>query len=148
MLDTSLEIQEHFLDLVVRFSCLLVLLLSLGKISLHIINLFPCHRLQSLKLHLLKIIFDCLSFISKVHQLLFILCLDIFQVLISITLCSKLLQEVIYFGHTCRISNLLFCDFVLFVFLLFYFSKILFLDFFSGLFCDEILGALFFRAGY
>ena len=91
MLDTGLEIQEHFLDLVIGFSCLLVLLLGLGKISLHVINLLPGHCLEPLKFHLLKIVFDSLSLISKVHKLLLILSLDIFEVLISITLSSKLL---------------------------------------------------------
>ena len=91
MLDTGLQVQEHFLDLVVGFSCLLVFLLGLGKISFHVVYLLPGHCLEPLKFHLLKIVFDSLSLISKVHQLLLILCLDIFKVLISITLSSKFL---------------------------------------------------------
>jgi len=91
MLDTGLEVQKHFLDLVVGFSSLLILLLGLGKISLHVVYLLPSHCLETFKFHLLKIIFDSLSLISKVHQLLLILCLDISKVLISITLSSKLL---------------------------------------------------------
>ena len=105
MFDTCLEVQDHFLTLIVCFFGLLVLLFSSSQVSLHIVNLLACHCLQALELHLFEVIFHALALISQTHELSLVSCFEVLEILQIVLLGGVLLDDLVDIGKTRRFPN-------------------------------------------